>query len=877
MVYDETGLSLLASQTANLADGLNMTFLPRETGKFWLKIATAEKIPLTSITITCSLEDKDNILSMKQDEFFITKKQTKISIPIHIDMLMPTGEDITFTYSVLASNHNPLDSKYFETISNRTMIWNDKNATEQNLDVFIQEIPDNETWNGTKDIVVTISGGNHCVAQSPYQAVIRVCATPQFAPKPAETAWTLYQGLTTTIDLPVCAPSSKAPDPYVLQLPKGMSLENHLDDSANPRLTLTGKPTAVTAAPYSSTLRLLADDGTVSDTLTFTLSVAALDHPALDATAFTAALTDAASAAGDIDGLLSITRAADGLKLTLASPYSSAPQTVTVPDWSRYDATTRELKLDAAFADGTALTVAAAQDGIGIVTVTIASGKKLTGTLCLATAIPNEYTGRYTVAVRPAKEYTGLTLGWMTIDIDANGLASSAITLYDGTTVSVPVIATPVWDGATGGGLYFYAPLYWSSTFKQFTGKVCGLLTIVPVSKRDPAVNDAWISACGDTAALWLDASIVKQVKHAINPCGTLYDGSKSLTETVGVSTFTFVAESPSDGSAVVPSSVALTESLDGAQLVTAGDGLLASLVGDLTINATDGTFTGTLNVLVPEAGTGQLKSVEADMSGIITPVTQDCCSVSMLVAVGYGSYTLNGKQRCIRVFPHTATPGAAPNVIAGDLDTSAETHSVTLTAQAPGVLMRRLDSGNLYHAALTDGTATVTLDATTPWHLITLPSSETISESAPTLLANRLGNETLTIGTTADGEDAGDAPRLHVGWNLVGIPATLAVPAGVRFTNAVCFEATSVLSQPDSLVPGHAYWLYVKPNATVTLDATPLTAPLAPSDEPHTSGWRCRAWTKGAQGWFWNGSRFVQNQSVKEPSPYMGMMTQEE
>ena len=73
--------------------------------------------------------------------------------------------------------------------------------------------------------------------------------------------------------------------------------------------------------------------------------------------------------------MLSITRAAGGLALALASPYSETTQTVTVPDWSRYDATSRELKLDAAFGDGTAVSVAAAQDGTGSVTVTIHSFK----------------------------------------------------------------------------------------------------------------------------------------------------------------------------------------------------------------------------------------------------------------------------------------------------------------------------------------------------------------------------------------------------------------------------------------------------------------------------------------------------------------------
>ena len=865
--YAADGTTQLAAVSGALSEGLELPVIPSTDGTYWLKVTAANLSDLVNLTVAYEQRPLTGALFMDAAELYVPRDATTVKVPVRLKLYQPLTGTLRFTYSVKAAETNGLDAGWFTAVAGSTLVWDSSQET-RTLNVSLKVPASADAWSGTRDLLVTLEAidGDGCSIQAPRQTVIRVCATPHFAPKPAELAWTLYQGLTTTIDLPVCAPSSKEPDLSGLLLPKGMSLENHLDDSANPRLTLTGKPTDVTSE-QTSTIKLLADDGTVSDTLAFTLSVAALDHPALDAAAFTAALVDAASTAGDIDGLLTITRAADGLTLTLASPYSSAPQTVTVPDWSRYDATTRELKLDAAFADGTALTVAAAQDGTGTVAVTIASGEKLTGALCLATPTPTEYAGRYTVAIRPAGEYTGITLGWMTLDIAANGLATSAITLYDGTTASVPVIATPVWECSTGGGLYFYAPLYWRNTLKQSVGKVCGLLTIVPASKRDPGGNDAWISACGETAALWLDAT---GDQHPINPCGTLYDGSKSLTETVGVTTFTFVAENPSDGSAVVPSSVALTESLDGAQLVAAGDSLLASLVDDLTIDSTDGTFTGTLNVLVPEAGTGSLQAVEAPMAGIITPVSQDCCSVSDLVAVGYGSYTLNGKQRCIRVFPHTATPGAAPNVKASDLDTSAKTQSVMLTAQAPGVLMRRLDRDELFHQPLSDGAITVPLDATTPWEFIALPTDELTAESAAATLANRLGAETLTVGTTADGEEAGAAPRLHVGWNLVGVPATLAIPVGASFANANCFEATTVMTPADALVPGRAYWLYVKPNATVTLDATPLTAPLAPSDEPPTSGWRCRAWTDGAQGWFWNGSRFVQ--TLDAPSKFTGL-----
>lgn len=870
--YAADGTTTLATVSGKLSEGLELPVISPTDGSHWLKVTAASLSDLTSLTIAYEQRPLTGALSMDAAELYVPRDATTVKVPVRLKLYQPLSGTLRFTYSVKAAETNGLDAGWFTAVAASTLVW-DASQTTRTLNVSLNVPSSAAAWAGTKELLVTLEAidGDGCSIQAPRQTVIRVCATPQFAPKPAEAAWTLYQGLTSTIDLPVCAPSAKEPDLSGLQLPEGMRLENHLNDRANPRLTLTGKPTAVTAAPLTSTIRLLAADGTVSDKMTFSLSVAELNHPALTATAFTAALVDAANVAGDIDALLSITRATDGLALALASPYSETTQTVTVPDWSRYDATSRELKLDAAFGDGTAVSVAAAQDGTGSVTVTIASGEQLTGALCLATPTPAEYTGRYTVAIRPAGEYTGITLGWMTLDVAADGLATSAITLYDGSTVRVPVITTPVWECSTGGGLYFYAPLYWSSSLKQSVGKVCGLLTIVPRSKRDPAVNDAWISACGETDALWLDLT---GDSHPINPCGTLYDGSKSLTATVGVSLFTFVAEAPADGSAIVPSSVTLTETLDSAYLAPTGSGLLTVHLDRLTINHDDGTFTGTLNVLVKDAETLQLTPVEAPMSGVITPVSQDCCSVSELVAVGYGSYTFGGVQRSLRIFPHTATPAAAPSATSDDLDTEAKTHRVTLTASSAGVLMLRLDDGNLYHAALTDGTATVTLDATTPWHLITLPSSETISESAPTLLANRLGSETLTIGTTADGEDAGDAPRLHVGWNLVGVPATLAVPAGVRFSNAVCFEATNnILTQPDSLVPGRAYWLYVRPNATVTLEATCLGAPLSGSDEETGIGWHARAWTEGAQGWFWNGSRFVQ--SLESPTPYTGLWQQ--
>ena len=190
-------------------------------------------------------------------------------------------------------------------------------------------------WTGNKNVIVTLhqidNGG--CVIGDASQTTIKVFAETAFCPLPETRDFTVPVGVTVSLDFPVCASDAPGCDISKLNLPRGLSFVNNLDDPDNPRVSIVGIPTATTSKPLESTLYLTSMgyliDYDEPHSITFTISVVNTSERLARTKAFSASLAPSTgSDIGAFDGLFFMTHNDDStMSITVTTRDNIAPAT----------------------------------------------------------------------------------------------------------------------------------------------------------------------------------------------------------------------------------------------------------------------------------------------------------------------------------------------------------------------------------------------------------------------------------------------------------------------------------------------------------------------------------------------------------------------
>jgi len=445
--------------------------------------------------------------------------------------------------------------------------------------------------------------------------------------------------------------------------------------------------------------------------------------------------------------------------------------------------------------------------------------------------------GKYTVPFRQDMDSTGLTEGWLIFEAESDGTASFDIHLYDGSTMSAK---TAIYEDENDGNLLFCLPLYWLDDANSYAGKLSGALSITPLDARDKTINDTCVTGCGDNASLWSknrnDAPI------QLEPCGAQFFPDKTISESVQSSNFFFVTETPDASVAIAPNHVQYVENSI-STISPVKEGLLSSEMGEISINA-DGTFTSTIAILERKDDQGNLEKMTLDVFGVIVPTTVSCCDASTNIAIGYGCYTFGNEVFRIRLFPTAYTKAPEPTLTRMNASNTSLLYRCASTAKS--ILMKRSDNGAFRHISWTGSYQETTLDASTPWQIVSLPMEGELAESEIVEIKLYAGKETYSIGT-AIGTDKLLAP----GWNLIGIPQGIAIGESneLDLSRWLAYSpSTNAYIRPSTLVPGLGYWVFVKQGEeySISFNCSKL-ASFTPLEIP--SGWSLMGFQGNREG----------------------------
>ena len=855
-VYSADGTLLLESTAGSLKDGINLLFTPETIGEsLWLCVVPSDQ----ANAVVCALEyDKfliQSSISLDKEVIVVSRNSASVNVPMTLTLLEDTDEPSEFEYRIVTADVSPAPASYFAGCDWTSFIWDDFDQLQTDIAVAINVPTSVAEWTGTKDFKVQLrqKANATCIVGDISETTVQIASKPLFAPRPSSTTFTMYKGLYSTIDIPVCPTNGMKTNIASLKPTAGLTfVDNTSSDS--PRITLAGKPTATGTKSY--TLTLQDSKGVQSDTLTIKVTVADMPSPAINIGTFTAALyrTDSPF----VYGTLILKRTQSALNVTI-STFESAPMQIALKDWSGYDAATNTLYLNHSFDSKNVLDIAVTNNGIGNVTF-ITDNAIYEGDIYPITSTPAEYDGLYNIAVRPDDDNEGFSIGWMQATI-ANGKAEITLNLYD---ESQPISCTGyIYDEGNFGYIPFFMPLGDSAT-GNYHALLSGLLAIVPSSKRSPTEVDAWISGCG-SVYIASNGDIMY-----ISPCGTLFDPSKSISDCIDSDYYFFFAEAPSG--TIVPNSIQIAVDADGNGFSPVkSNGFMSSFLGKLSIDRTKGTFSMPLNVLKPNSSS-VVTATPVIANGIIVPTTTPCCSLPDNIAIAYGCYEYNGQTYVIRIMPYQFSQLAKPTV---NVKSSTTTNMVlSYSSGTKSVLFMDMRTETLYYKQWSSNqTQSITLDCKTLWRFTSINKANSTAmtcESEPVDILPVHGKSTYTYGI-----GSGCNVTLKLGWNLVGIPYDLAIPESQALPDTIAtFDQTlRTTVKPSSLKPGHAYWFFIKDDSTqLKFEATKLKSAAQIDIAP---GWALMAYPgqSTAQTMFrFSDDKFLQVQPEDSLDEYSGV-----
>ena len=868
-VYSEDGQTLIAQYTTALNGGSDFIFSSEEAmaTTYWLSVEISGQDAFVTGELSYRQSAQLSEVSMAKSVICIQRENNVVKVPLLRRDFQETTAPVSFRYTVVSQSAN---IKVLE--GDVTCEWPDDAQLDIPLDIPFMHIP----WTGNKNVIVTLhqidNGG--CVIGDASQTTIKVFAETAFCPLPETRDFTVPVGVTVSLDFPVCASDAPGCDISKLNLPRGLSFVNNLDDPDNPRVSIVGIPTATTSKPLESTLYLTSMgyliDYDEPHSIAFTISVVNTSERLARTKAFSASLAPSTgSDIGAFDGLFFMTHNDDStMSITVMTRDNIAPATA-ISGWSSYDGQTQTISLTATADTGETITVSAGEDATGTVTFISAKGREYVGTLHPVTLTPAQYKGRYNVALREYDDIDGLTEGWLTYDVNASGVAAAKLHLNRlNTTVE---FNTCVNDDGT---IFFYAPAYPNARGDGYVGEIAGTLTITPVSERQTSadiVTDTWISSGKDMfSKLMLGTGEI----IPLTPTGTTFLSNRSIAYCVGTSVMYFVAECPEG--AYVPNYVNLSENR-ALTLSNASKGPLSQELSDIVVNPQDGTFTGTLTVLAAnDDDSSTVRFADIPFSGLMVPTTNQCCGGSANIAVGYGSYLFGDNVYRIRIFAdQTYSALAAPTVATAGIETidGHDIHVVRCTvppiaglAKPIRALLCKNDAGEFCVYTWDDGANTVELylDGEYAWQISSLAVDERLlylegQPAAESTAATAAAVRMITYGTTADVD-----VRLTPGWNLIGVPSTLQLMSEASFEGidqVWTMDVNGNMTISDGTVtPGAAYWVFLSANQSFSIKGFPQDAPVVPVTVPQ--GWSMMAYPGRMAGtvmYVYKNGRFVE------------------
>ncbi|MBQ6470885.1 MAG: thioredoxin family protein, partial [Victivallales bacterium] len=871
-VYAEDGTTRLINVSASdLSKGFSAFYPPDAgvSGKHWVCVSVLNN-SLNTLQAFVLLGTERYLLpeiSMGSADVYVYKTAKAVPVPLKMTTYRDVNAVLPLTLQVAADNQDV--AQWIEE-GDASVDWPTL-ASHSATFLIDLDYQGTSSWTGVDDRTFTVTiaeiEDDEYYVSEPSQTIVHILSQPTFQPN-VQTAYTLYQGLHSEVMIPYYA-DDNASFSFNGTLPSGLSL-NSVETEYGRGVVLSGVATSTTTDAQRITLRLASGNKVTS--LPITVKVENPSSEALATSAFSGALHLSDSPDGQVDGSLFVRKNDDStLDIMVVTADAAKPLTCTLPGWSGYSPEDNTISLTASYGENGTLLLAVSNDGSGTGAFISALGNSYDVVVNPVTTVGSEYKGQYNVALRPKGDVIGDSMGWLTLDVQDNGLVSYDMQLYDGSQATG--IACCLYDDATTsmGVMTVYVPLYWEEESQCYTGFYSGELLIVPESRRSKDEADAWVSGCTDYASTWVDAD---GLTNTVEPCGSLYDPSRRLQDIVLSDTpgfYTFYATLPmttgQNGVSLAPTPLTLQENEAGDTFSVASAGFLAAKMGALSIDRSKGMFTGTMTVFTGE-NQALLDEFEVSVQGIITPVSETCCTASDAVAVGYGFYSLNGMGYPIRILPGVVAVTGTPEVYWER--SQDETATWSIYAGSRQVLYRRQDDGRLGFIDCT-GHANpfqVTLPAETAYRIEALDLRNQTLESPFVSIISMLLEERAFTAPPSQG-------TAH-GWKMLGIPHDLLVISQLDASQP-CYTIdplTNSMVLTDELEGGRSYWMFA-PDGTASL--TVLCIQTGDSWQPDLSlGWNMVTWDKdcpeqsGVTFFVWDGNDYEATDAPDEGEPVL-------
>ncbi|MDD4539234.1 MAG: hypothetical protein PHT80_09495, partial [Lentisphaeria bacterium] len=882
-VYSADGITLLRRTQGNLKNGSSLEFVPSsaEDGQYWLAIKPIGQASAVPLTLNYQLEQLNYTIALEHDEVAVASSDLSFDLTLQLTTQLPNDNAVRFAYRIRTLAEGA-PASYFTTPN----VWQEATWTAEEklsgrkLLSLPLAVPAGEYWTGSRDVVIelqSLDGGNCRVSSDGEESSVKIFSQAFFA-RPVPSAYGLFVGRRERLSFGISNFDAQNHTVSITPaLPAGLSYQ--LNDATpsrgvNASLLITGTPTSATAN-HLVTMEIRDQANVLCDRLSVAFNVINLNGTIADRDVYAGRICPDNSGVGAPLGSVSMSKNATGLQLTLHSTSTAEALSAQV-NWQGYDPANDQYLLSYTWPTiNAAITLTLDSQGNGRGTFTAPSGEEQAVFFAPITQNPAHFSGTYNVALRPQPTptphtYDGFALGWLRLTVDTTGAATYSGKLIDGTDFAGTSTITEEADGS--GRMVFFAPLNWDNATDRYQGRIAGQLAITPIPKRyEPGAgfNDACVYDC--TNALWARTATDSD---AIQPCGTTYQASKTLTEQAGLTSqgldFLFeVQQSAQDSLRVVPDLIFLAEDNSGSALLPRNDNLLAAELTSVSIDTATGAISGSVNVLFTEQAGQPLVRESLPLLGVLTPITSDCCSAGTDLFLGYGYFTWQGTPYAFRLSAQSAVQNSPP-VLTSPVQPipPVATTEVSLQVQSAGkrILYRRQYSSDLF---LADWSATLadyaelTVATGATWHFVALSGDKAPSPPLQIVIPRQ-----STLGSSPDSGDAAMPP----GWNLIGIPTDrhYTVMDNGGGTILAYADSASAYVSTNELVGGQAYWVFV-PDNDFAATLTQMDQPTPNSDlKP---GWSFLALPTTPLPdhltvWYWNGSNFTLTPPNADPAP---------
>ena len=822
-IWDEDGTTALSTRTFPLKDGGHIIFVPGDDtpGQIWCSFDMDELEEPIAVPLTATLRDiKDAVTFEERDAYVFRTANGSVQLPVNWQSLVSDTPGIPLSYQVTATG----DASDCVSVGTFSFDWPAEAGGSAALPIPIHVPAALADWQGTLDFSVKLlpPENDAYLVHEPSSINVHITATTIFLQEESEN-FQFPNGVYSEGVIPVC--SGDNPTVTVTPLPQGMSVRWDAEQG----IILFGIPKQ-DASNVSATVTV---DGVQH---AFRWTVFESDNRVLSVKNVGGQLAGNALA-----GSFLLTNQTDG-SVAVALTTADGTRQGTAVGWQN-GSKQGTLALVCTWADGTTLRLEANEDGFGTGTLTDANGDETNATLFVPIEDATPFVGKYHVAYRIADNNEGFSRGWTILEVDADGLVSYKVQMYDDTAAMGTALLQPE-ANENRAKLSLFADLQDG----RFLSASLILLSSHSVEVGEPAVLE------GDYSTVWFHGT----EKQSLTATGVLYDASRTLAEVAEGNCFTFLVELPDSDVPVFVPNILVQE--QGDNVIPVADSLLATKFQSFQIDRGEGSFQGAFQFLTGEE---VLENHNATFQGILTPISPECCGISDAVGCAYGYYNYKGKRYAICVLPDAYSCASPPQCTV----VARNGNNITWNIQSScGIILCKRLLDNSYYGVVWDGNSTeVVLDGTSPYDVVAL--DEFCVESEIVRLDLQCGEEMTAYPATAT-----------PGWNMIAIPRDVFVAEGQK-PEIPCFTLDPVnhcYVRASSLERGRAYWVFAT-DGRAKLTFTGVRYPVRPEFDITTlaDGWQMLAWDDAllqfsANAFSWNGYSFNVVSAPKQDQPVL-------